>query len=97
MKTYGELPETGVCVCQRERERERERDREGEGGRGIERGRGTSFTNHFVTMSSLLFLAKLTDAGYGAGDEEDGVYFDEQADDLDDDLDDAIDDVRLFL
>ena len=32
--------------------------------------------------------------GLGAGDDEDGVFFDDLADDLDDDLDEAIDDVR---
>ena len=39
--------------------------------------------------------AKLTEVGYGAGEDED-VLFDELADDPDDDLDEAIDDVRLF-
>ena len=38
--------------------------------------------------------AKLTDAGYGGGDEEEDVLFDELADDLDGDLDEAIEDVR---
>ena len=42
----------------------------------------------------VLYAAKLTEVGYGAGDDEDGVLFDELADDLDDDLEDAIDDVR---
>ena len=42
----------------------------------------------------FLFTAKLTDVGLGAGDEEDGVLFDDLADDMEDGLDEAIDDVR---
>ena len=40
--------------------------------------------------------AKLTEVGYGAGEDED-VLFDELADELDDDLDEAIDDVRKIV
>ncbi|CAI8021565.1 Eukaryotic translation initiation factor 1A, Y-chromosomal [Geodia barretti] len=44
------------------------------------------------TYGELPESAKLTEVGYGAGEDED-VLFDELADDQDDDLDEAIDDV----
>ena len=43
----------------------------------------------------LVVIAKLTEVGYGAGDEEDGVLFDELADDMDDGIDEAIEEVML--
>lgn len=42
-----------------------------------------------------MFTAKLTEAGYGGGEDEDVLFDDDLADDVGSDLEEAIDDVIL--